>query len=121
MQIDHDDTNYCYILLLMNVFSQFFQNNKKGSIIKKKLHCTYSVHGKLEPLQNVNGGELKKNFEKNRVKSKKIMRSHPYSLKAHENVDRLHQELLLKIYYDLMNQKNIEVNWFNVDKREILD
>ena len=49
------------------------------------------------------------------------MRSHPYSLKAQENVDRLHQELLLKIYYDLMNQKNIEVNWFNVDKREILD
>ena len=121
MQTDHDDTNYCYILLLMNVFSQFFQNNKKGSIIKKKLHCTYSVHGKLEPLQNVNGGELKKNFDKNGVKSKKIMRSHPYSLKAQENVDRLHQELLLKIYYDLMNQKNIEVNWFNVDKREILD
>ena len=48
------------------------------------------------------------------------MRSHSYSSKAQENVERLHRVFCLKIYYDLMNSKNIGENWFNVDKKEEL-
>ena len=46
------------------------------------------------------------------------MKSHPHSLKALENVQRLYRVLCLKIYYDLMNLKNVEVNWFDVERRE---
>ena len=63
---------------------------------------------------------LKKDIEKNCVKSKIKIRYHLYSLKGQENVERLHQMLCLKVYQDLINLKNIEVNWFNVDKREEL-
>ena len=71
--------------------------------------------------QNDNGGQLKKDNEKNCVKSKiKTMRCYPYSSKSQENFERLHGVFSLKIYYDPMNTKNIRENWFNVDKREEL-
>ena len=55
----------------------------------------YSGHVGQECLHNDNGGELKKDVEKNCVKSTIKTMRYPYSSKAQEKVDRLHRVFCL--------------------------